>query len=622
MSFQVISKGGSIGSHGPSVRGEHPTIEEAREHAKRLTKQLTPGERSYYGMGYTVKEKRDSAKVLPVKTAKDAVVPQDRDTAAAYVQNRVHATKAQAVNALSNAPDNQDWQRKAEWAIEFLKSHAEDVLPVKTAKDVGPTGAIAGAKKHVENLLAAYYDREDRAALAPGGIKRAQCILDEMWDEYREAEVNYRALVKKSKAKDSEVLPIQAPGHPYVDSPRTPGRCVECGGRKGSHGSGSAKDVFPVQVTPSRKASDQGYSAPNSMSSKSDRFQAGRRVYSAASGAEGILEAMGPNASVDVRVNGRLERWDLNKTHAMDGLAEERRRELAAGSAKEDGMEAYGVKGMKSTPWRKVFKSQSAFEKWMDANEGDVEVHGTRSVGDVLPIPTRRSKDAEVTTKYATKPAAQRQVTSVALRTPEAVASAYRPRSSEEVRHGLGKDAETPTTCPFCHKKVKADEDSWMEPHKDKSGQICLGGKGNSGMVHDAKHRGPGERSAANDAAQEIYDEHLGFSKLKAKLSHEKGVEDPGALAASIGRRKYGASGMVQRSAVARDYSGAAQKPLYKAKLAWHDRRFGDCIDAAHDAIMAGADGEDLRAAQAYLVGSKRMGAVKTKVKDRELLPV
>lgn len=41
-------------------------------------------------------------------------------------------------------------------------------------------------------------------------------------------------------------------------------------------------------------------------------------------------------------------------------------------------IEAYGVKGMNSKPWRKTFSSQEAFEKWLDKNEGDVEVHGVR----------------------------------------------------------------------------------------------------------------------------------------------------------------------------------------------------------------------------------------------------
>lgn len=43
-------------------------------------------------------------------------------------------------------------------------------------------------------------------------------------------------------------------------------------------------------------------------------------------------------------------------------------------------IEAHGVKGMKSTPWRKTFKSQEHFQKWLDKNEGDVKVHGTRKV--------------------------------------------------------------------------------------------------------------------------------------------------------------------------------------------------------------------------------------------------
>ena len=48
------------------------------------------------------------------------------------------------------------------------------------------------------------------------------------------------------------------------------------------------------------------------------------------------------------------------------------------GGGGSKGIEAHGVKGMKSTPWRKEFKTQAAFEKWLEKNEGNVEVHGTR----------------------------------------------------------------------------------------------------------------------------------------------------------------------------------------------------------------------------------------------------
>jgi hypothetical protein len=56
-----------------------------------------------------------------------------------------------------------------------------------------------------------------------------------------------------------------------------------------------------------------------------------------------------------------------------------------------DKIEAYGVKGMKSTPWRKVFKNQKEFEKWLDRNEGNVEVHGTRKYLGAIGMPTASS---------------------------------------------------------------------------------------------------------------------------------------------------------------------------------------------------------------------------------------
>jgi hypothetical protein len=43
------------------------------------------------------------------------------------------------------------------------------------------------------------------------------------------------------------------------------------------------------------------------------------------------------------------------------------------------------------------------------------------------------------------------------------------------------------------------------------------------------------------------------FKKLENKLSHEKGVADPAALAASIGRKKYGEKGTAARAAAAKD---------------------------------------------------------------------
>jgi len=42
------------------------------------------------------------------------------------------------------------------------------------------------------------------------------------------------------------------------------------------------------------------------------------------------------------------------------------------------------------------------------------------------------------------------------------------------------------------------------------------------------------------------------FAALKSKLSKRKGVTNPGALAAAIGRKKYGAAKMAKMSAAGR----------------------------------------------------------------------
>lgn len=39
------------------------------------------------------------------------------------------------------------------------------------------------------------------------------------------------------------------------------------------------------------------------------------------------------------------------------------------------------------------------------------------------------------------------------------------------------------------------------------------------------------------------------FAKLKGELAHKKGIKNPGALAAAIGRKKYGAKKMASMAA-------------------------------------------------------------------------
>lgn len=42
------------------------------------------------------------------------------------------------------------------------------------------------------------------------------------------------------------------------------------------------------------------------------------------------------------------------------------------------------------------------------------------------------------------------------------------------------------------------------------------------------------------------------FEKLEGELDHKKGIKNPGALAASIGKKKYGASKMASMAAKGR----------------------------------------------------------------------
>lgn len=90
--------------------------------------------------------------------------------------------------------------------------------------------------------------------------------------------------------------------------------------------------------------------------------------------------------------NAKLERA-VNTTERlvrrMDAYSSRR-------DADDEKIEAHGVKGVKSTQWRKTFKNQAAFEKWLDANGGDVEVYGTRKADSYgHPVKTRDNRVQE-----------------------------------------------------------------------------------------------------------------------------------------------------------------------------------------------------------------------------------
>lgn len=58
---------------------------------------------------------------------------------------------------------------------------------------------------------------------------------------------------------------------------------------------------------------------------------------------------------------------------------------------------------------------------------------------------------------------------------------------------------------------------------------------------------------------------YMGFDKLKSRLASRGGVSNPGALAASIGRKKYGARRFQRAATTGQSMRG--MKPLHKAKM-------------------------------------------------------
>lgn len=47
-------------------------------------------------------------------------------------------------------------------------------------------------------------------------------------------------------------------------------------------------------------------------------------------------------------------------------------------------------------------------------------------------------------------------------------------------------------------------------------------------------------RKIINEELNVLDEKYVGFKKLKGQLAHQQGVQDAGALAAAIGRKKHG----------------------------------------------------------------------------------
>jgi len=71
-----------------------------------------------------------------------------------------------------------------------------------------------------------------------------------------------------------------------------------------------------------------------------------------------------------------LDQFSLLKSH-IDAYT---KKDGTTVKAHETRIEAHGVKGMKSTPWRKEFKSEKHLADWMTKQDGNAELHGVREM--------------------------------------------------------------------------------------------------------------------------------------------------------------------------------------------------------------------------------------------------
>lgn len=129
-------------------------------------------------------------------------------------------------------------------------------------------------------------------------------------------------------------------------------------------------------------------------------------------------------------------------------------------------------------------------------------------------------------------------------------------------------------TCPGCGNEATLNMDGTVAEHGTCGGwglPPTLGDYDNPGRSQDSwkslveklERKGYSKHYAnaiAGKVNKEKYppsgrhaeDEHLGFEKLEHKLAHRKGVTNPKALAAYIGREKYGKKGMAKKAAAGR----------------------------------------------------------------------
>lgn len=117
-------------------------------------------------------------------------------------------------------------------------------------------------------------------------------------------------------------------------------------------------------------------------------------------------------------------------------------------------IEAYGVYGMKSKPWRKTFKNQAALEAWLEKNEGNVEIHGTReleqSVEEAEQIQIKPASQVPQQPGQTSQPGQQQQVqgqqqknTQVIQQGNKTLGTVDNPQLAQQIKQSIGKGEMT-----------------------------------------------------------------------------------------------------------------------------------------------------------------------------------
>lgn len=170
--YGLFQRGGSIGQNANAEYRKYPEgillkvytdREQAKEDAKRYRKSLTPGERSYYGMGYSVKPLNKS------------------DLKNSYVQELISKL---GKNLIKDFKDSDPWHELAHYLITFEDGHKEtDTLPIYVRDQ-------CSSDKEIIDMLQDYYDDKIVAVKQVGWSRIGDSKKKKVTDEYYQEFVN------------------------------------------------------------------------------------------------------------------------------------------------------------------------------------------------------------------------------------------------------------------------------------------------------------------------------------------------------------------------------------------------------------------------------------------------